>query len=127
MRNMIDRCLAADICPVVLSPFVFATRHSMRSAIAFTEGLRRLAVTRPQMMFIDCIDLLLRYPRRRILLADGFHLSRFGHQCLGEEIARRIIEAESHWSSIRAETMQRPETMNQQQPVSDHGHLGARA
>jgi hypothetical protein len=94
MERMIDSCIAADITPVVLTPFVYGSRYSMRSGRSYANALRELIANRRGAILVDCIELLRPYPKRAILQHDGFHLSRNGHAIVGLAIAQRIT---SHW------------------------------
>ena len=89
--HMVDHCMSAGITPVVLSPFVFGSRHSMRSAILYSNALRELHSRVKHMIFVDCIRLLSKYSKSRILLNDGMHLSLLGHNLIGEEIGKAIV------------------------------------
>jgi hypothetical protein len=43
------------------------------------------------MILVDCVGLLVTYPRSLVLMSDGFHLSLVGHSVIGEAIAHAII------------------------------------
>jgi hypothetical protein len=92
MERMIDSCIAADVTPVVLTPFVYGSRYSMRNGVTYANGLRELiASKRSGAVLVDCIELLRAYPRRAVLQHDGFHLSQNGHVIIGLATAQRII------------------------------------
>jgi lysophospholipase L1-like esterase len=72
MRRMTEACVAAGAIPVLVSPFVYASRYTMRKAIAYSSALRDLA-------------------EAQAVIFDGFHLSPLGHQLVGHAIAQSII------------------------------------
>ena len=43
-------------------------------------------------MFIDCIQLLSKHSKSKILLNNGFHLTRLGHQLIGAAVGQAIVE-----------------------------------
>jgi len=59
-------------------------------ASAYTAAIGDLAAATPGMLFVDCLALLARFPASKVLVADGFHLSRFGHARVGELVAASI-------------------------------------
>jgi lysophospholipase L1-like esterase len=91
IEQMMLQCRSAGAVPVVLSPFVYGSRYTMRNAIRYAKALRDLHDTIPDSISIDCIDLLTNVSRSRILMHDGFHLSEYGHQLIGQAIANSII------------------------------------
>ena len=42
IEHMVDNCRSAGIAPVVLSPFVYGSRYTMRNAIAYVNALEKL-------------------------------------------------------------------------------------
>jgi hypothetical protein len=91
IEHMVHDCLSAKITPVVLSPFMFGSFHSLKNATIYTNALRDLHLRRNRMIFIDCIRLLSKAPKSKVLLSDGIHLSRLGHHLVGEAIGQAII------------------------------------
>jgi hypothetical protein len=91
IENIAEECVSAGITPVVLSPFVFGSRYSTRNAAGYTDALHDLHAKVNRMILVDCIRLLCRFPRLKILQRDGFHLSRFGHDLIEEAIGRAIV------------------------------------
>jgi lysophospholipase L1-like esterase len=90
MERMATLCIAQSATPVVLSPFVFGSRFSTRSAIAFREELRdRLSPPRG-ILLVDCISALGAFAKTSVLQRDGIHLSQLGHRVVGEAIAAAI-------------------------------------
>jgi hypothetical protein len=91
MERMIDSCIAADVTPVVLTPFVYGSRYSMRNGMAYANALRELIARKPGAILVDCIEPLRAYPNLVILQHDGFHLSQQGHAVIGLAVAERIM------------------------------------
>jgi hypothetical protein len=89
---MVDDCRSAGIKPVVLSPFVYGSRYTMKKAIPYVDVLRNLASRAQDMMFVDCFRLLADFPKSSILQHDGFHLSRLGQNLVGEAVGKAIVE-----------------------------------
>jgi len=92
IEHMVDDCISVHITPIVLSPFIYGSRYSTENAVNYTSALRQLFLGMNQVLFIDCVELLSHFPKSKLLLNDGFHLSRFGHDLIGEAIGRAIIE-----------------------------------
>jgi len=90
MERMIDSCIAAGITPIVLTPFVYGSRYSMRNGLTYADALRKLVTNKRGAVVVDCIEVLRGYPKRAILQRDGFHLSQNGHAVVGLAIAQRI-------------------------------------
>ena len=91
IKGMVNECIAAHATPIVLSPFVFGSRYSTRNATNYTDALRHLFLKMNQVVFIDCVQLLSSFPRAKVLLRDGMHLSRVGQGLVGEAIGQAII------------------------------------
>jgi hypothetical protein len=91
IEHMVNDCISAEITPVVLSPFIFGSLHSLKNAANYTNALRDLNSRVNRMILIDCIRLLSRTPKSKVLLNDGFHLSRLGHNLIGEAIGQAIV------------------------------------
>ncbi len=92
IERMVDDCRSAGIKPVVLSPFVYGSRYTMRKAIAYVVALQELNSRTQDMIFVDCVSLLANFPKSKILQHDGFHLSRLGQNLVGEAIGKVIVE-----------------------------------
>ena len=89
-ERMTDACKAAGAMPVVLSPFVYGSRYTMRNAVTYAAAMQELA-RQKHFVFVDCLRPLGTQPKSVILQQDGFHLSLKGHQIVGEAIAEAII------------------------------------
>jgi hypothetical protein len=87
---MVDDCRSAGITPVVLSPFVYGSRYTMRNAISYTNSLRE-RLRAGDGILVDCVAALAKFPKSSILQHDGFHLSFAGHNVVGEAIAQAIV------------------------------------
>jgi hypothetical protein len=90
MGRMVDDCRSAGITAVVLSPFVYGSRYTMRNAISYTNALHEL-LRAQDVILVDCVRLLAKFSKSSILQHDGFHLSRQGHNVIGEAIAQAIV------------------------------------
>jgi lysophospholipase L1-like esterase len=90
IERMVDDCRSAGITPVVLSPFVYGSRFTMRNAVFYTNALHELLGAQDAIL-VDCISLLERFSKSLILQHDGFHLSPEGHNVIGEAIAQAIV------------------------------------
>jgi hypothetical protein len=90
MERMIDSCIAAEVTPIVLTPFVYGSRYSMRSGVIYANALRELIANKPGAILVDCIEALRAYPKDTVLQHDGFHLSQNGHAAVGLAIAQQI-------------------------------------
>jgi hypothetical protein len=91
MERMIDFCIAANVTPVVLTPFVYGSRYSMRNGVTYANALRELIANKPGAILVDCIEVLRPYPKRTVLHHDGLHLSQNAHAAVGLAIAQHII------------------------------------
>jgi hypothetical protein len=89
---MVADCRTAGIKPVVLSPFVYGSRYTMRKAIAYVDALKELHLRTPEMIFVDCVSLLRNFPKSRVLQHDGLHLSQVGQALVGNAIGHAIVE-----------------------------------
>jgi len=92
IERMVEDCRSAGIKPVVLSPFVYGSRYTMKRAIPYVDALRQVHSRAQGMIFVDCVRLLADFPKSTILQHDGFHLSRVGHNLVGEAIGQAIVE-----------------------------------
>jgi lysophospholipase L1-like esterase len=90
IERMARLCLSQRATPVVLSPFVFGSRYSTRSAIAFTRELRDHLTQLPGALLVDCVSALGAFAKISVLQRDGIHLSQLGHRIVGEVIAEAI-------------------------------------
>lgn len=91
IERMVGDCRSVGIKPVVLSPFVYGSRYTMRKAILYADALQELHSRSQDTIFVDCVRLLAEFPKTKILQHDGFHLSRLGQNLVGEAIGRAIV------------------------------------
>jgi len=92
IERLVDDCRTAGIKPVVLSPFVYGSRYTTRKSIPYVDALYELAAKAQDLIFIDCVRLLVEFPKSRILQHDGFHLSQLGQNLVGEAIGQAIVD-----------------------------------
>jgi lysophospholipase L1-like esterase len=90
IERMATLCISQRATPVVLSPFVFGSRYSMRSAIAFTKELQDHLTQIHGVLLVNCVSALGAFARTSVLQRDGIHLSQLGHRVVGEAIAAVI-------------------------------------
>ena len=90
IQTMVAEGCAAGCDVVVVSPFVMGGGRSNRGARRYTRAQELRLRKFPRAHFLDAHDLLSRWPRRRMLLCDGFHLSPEAHQKLGRALAEMI-------------------------------------
>lgn len=91
IEKMMDSCASAAVTPVLLSPFIYGSSYSTKAALLYKSALLKSVSSRKHALFLDCIRLLQRYPKHKVLLHDGFHLSLFAHKLLGEAIGEEIL------------------------------------
>jgi hypothetical protein len=91
IERMVDDCRSVGITPVVLSPFVYGSRYTMRKAIPYVDALHELDSRAQDMILVDCIRLLTDFPKSRILQHDGFHLSPVAQNLVGEAVGQAIV------------------------------------
>jgi hypothetical protein len=111
IEGMVENCISAGITPVVLSPFVFGSRYTTRNAIRYADALHQLHSRIENFILVDCNRLLAKFPRRTILLKNGFHLSVSAHELIGQAIGKAIvadIKAKSASTQARWMTMPKP-------------------
>lgn len=96
LLNMVDECRAAGSAVVVVSPFVMGGGRSNRFARNYTRALAWQLPRSPGVYFLDAHALLSQWPRRAILLRDGFHLSAEAHQILGVALSELLVKAATH-------------------------------
>jgi lysophospholipase L1-like esterase len=100
--GMADEARLAGCSVVVLSPFVMGGGRSNRFARYYTLALAYQFDRMPAVNFLDVHTLLSGFPRREMLLRDGFHLSARGHEELAAALARLLPQiAQDHFSRPR--------------------------
>jgi lysophospholipase L1-like esterase len=84
MGQMVRTIAAANVVPVVLSPFVFGSSNSDRVARACVPRLQSAVAAVPGAHYVEVYSALDKFPRRQMLLGDGTHLSLQGQAVVGE-------------------------------------------
>lgn len=92
MLGMVEECHAAGSRVVVVSPFIMGGGHSDRFACRYAQALKNRLLKFSQVQFLDAYALLSPWPRRQMLLRDGFHLSAEAHHKVGAALAGMIAE-----------------------------------
>jgi lysophospholipase L1-like esterase len=92
IEQMADQCRSVGVKPVVLSPFIYGSGYTMRKAIPYLDALHELHARAGEIILIDCVSLLADFPKSKVLQHDGFHLSRLGHNLVGEAIGKAIVQ-----------------------------------
>jgi lysophospholipase L1-like esterase len=103
MNQLARMVLDHQVVPVVLSPFVFGARRADRFAREVNGQLQRLLATLPNAVYVDAYSALNRYPRWRMLLHDGWHLSLEGHRVVAETLftgLKNIVENQAWFLKI---------------------------
>jgi hypothetical protein len=90
--HMVDDCRSAGATPIVLSPFIYGSRYTMRRASSYSDALQELYSGARDVIFVDCVRLLANFPKRIILQHDGFHLSPLAQTLVGEAVGRTIVD-----------------------------------
>lgn len=91
--SMVHDCRVAGCVVVVVSPFVMGGDRSNRFARRYARALSEQLPRAPSICYLDAHALLSHWPRRQMLLRDGFHLSSLAHQKLGTALASVLTEA----------------------------------
>ena len=90
IQQIAQKLLDHQIIPVVMSPFAFGGRRSDRLARICAGRLQQTLPSLPQAIYVDAYSALARHPRRKMLLADGVHLSLAGHRVVAEVLFPKI-------------------------------------
>jgi hypothetical protein len=126
IEHMVHESISAGITPIVLSPFTFGSRHSLKNAIDYTNALHDLNSRVNGIIFVDCIQLLSNYPKSGLLLNDGIHLSRLAHSLIGEAIGQAIVADIKLASTAEMATASRTHGPDPIQPVAPFDHRDRR-
>jgi hypothetical protein len=92
IERMVDDCRSAGSTSVVLSPFVYGSRYTMKRAFSYLDALQKQYAGARGVVLVDCVSLLKNFPKRLILQHDGFHLSRLAQTIVGEAIGEAIVD-----------------------------------
>jgi lysophospholipase L1-like esterase len=100
MTQLARTLLANQVIPVILSPFIFGGGRSDRLARDCAGRLQQALAALPQAVYVDAYSEMDQHPRRRMLLADGSHLSLAGQRVVGEVLypaLKNLVDNQS-WS-----------------------------
>ncbi len=86
--------MASGAHPIVLTPFRFGDQWSAHYGEQFAAAAEELASSLG-FVVINGPEVLRPYPLQKILLANGYHLSAFGHEVIAQELLKRFSELES--------------------------------
>ena len=102
---MVDSVVSFGAYPIVFTPFVFDNFLSDAWARCYSSDLVADFAGRADVCVIDGWKLLAQYPRHKILLHDGLHLSRWGHEVLAQHLKTKLVEwIQAHTSSFPSTT-----------------------
>lgn len=90
IETIIDR-LSSKSLVIVLSPFPRGDWYTNCFIQEYIKGLKMFE-GKHNTIIIDCYAILSSYTRTKILLNDGFHLSREGHAAVGEKLWNEFRE-----------------------------------
>lgn len=97
IRNSVEeiakKCIDNNIKLILLSHFVQADMAQNYWSKRYATEIQSIA-SKYNMIFIDCHQTLSRFKKKDILLSDGFHLSKKGHQVVMQAIYSRLNEPE---------------------------------
>jgi len=86
LKRVIDLLNSNNISVVVIGPFVNGNFYSNRSAKKFSLRIRSILDGNKNAYFVDGHHILARKSIGDVLLADGFHLSKYGHALIAKEL-----------------------------------------
>ena len=88
ISSMVKKSLSMNVTPIVLSPF--GSSHSDRFSKAYSDRLKSVIHGLDGVFFVDAYNELAKQPKSKILCQDGFHVSKFGHELIGNLLATEI-------------------------------------
>ncbi len=98
IAEVVEAVVATGAYAIVLTPFVFENFLADAWARCYSCDLESDFAGRTDVCVINVWELLAEYPRARMLLHDGLHLSRPAHAVLAESLQARLVE----WMQSRA-------------------------
>jgi lysophospholipase L1-like esterase len=101
MSAIASELLAGGATPLILTPFRFGDAWSDHYSEQFAQDVEQLAETMG-FVAVNGQKALRQYPARKVLLANGYHLSAFGHEVIAKELFRAISKV------LPPKTCQRP-------------------
>jgi len=90
MQYIIQTLISRGISPIILSPFYSADPLQVKNARVYSKALEEICKQQGT-LFIDCFHFLKKQNQNDILLIDRFHLSKKGHELLGNYIFKEYI------------------------------------
>jgi lysophospholipase L1-like esterase len=91
IAKMVELTVSSGAYPIVSTPFVRDNFVSDAWARCYSYDLVKDFAGRKDVSIIDTWEPLARYPRRKMLLHDGLHLSRLAHEILGERLKPELV------------------------------------
>jgi len=98
IAEVVEAVVATDAYAIVLTPFVFDNFLADAWARCYSCDLESDFAGRTNVRVINGWSLLAEYPRGKMLLHDGIHLSRLAHAILAESLQACLVE----WIQARA-------------------------
>ena len=92
IAKMVDAVVSFGAYPIVFTPFVFDNFLSDAWARCYSCDLVADFAGRSDVCVIDGWNPLAQYPRNKILLHDGIHLSQLGHDVLAQCLKPKLVE-----------------------------------
>ncbi|MDD5165375.1 MAG: hypothetical protein PHG25_02450 [Candidatus Pacebacteria bacterium] len=92
MKSMVHKIKGQGAEPIVLLPFPFLDLWSDCQSGALTKHVRCLS-RELGFRVLETRKILEPYPRHRIFLNNGMHITQFAHALLGRELAEIVITA----------------------------------
>jgi hypothetical protein len=92
MAEVVEAVVATGAYAIVFPPFVFENFLADAWARRYSNDLESDFAGRTDVCVINGWRLLAKYPRAKMLLHDGLHLSRLAHEVLAESLQARLME-----------------------------------
>lgn len=92
LRNMVQKIREQGAEPIVLLPFPFLDIWSDHQSHVLTKHVESLS---KEMRFrvLETRKILAPYPRHKIFLSNGMHVTQFAHALLGKELGHILSDA----------------------------------
>ncbi len=101
MAGVVEAVVATGAYAIVLTPFVFENFLADAWARCYSCDIEADFAGRADVGVINVWNLLAEYPRQKMLLHDGLHLSRPAHEALAESLQARLVERIRSRASVR--------------------------
>lgn len=92
ISQMVDAVVSVGAYPIVFTPFVFDNFLSDAWARCYSCDIVADFAGRADVCVMDGWRLLAPYPRNKILLHDGLHLSQLAHEVLAQPLKVKLVE-----------------------------------